>query len=191
MHVPRVELLNETKELKMDFIAGETLADLMRHKKYKKSLEDLVDVQESVYKYSNLKLNQAHRVLKKTIKESDLQDELKDIGLTLLNQIEPKNSLCHFDMHLLNVICVDSEYYIVDWVNSKLANPILDIARTYIVLKQYASRLANKYLKLMLAKRKYTLDEANIAIRLMAILRLLENDAVVFQDNLEKIIYAK
>lgn len=71
MHVPRVELLNETKELKMDFIAGETLADLMRHKKYKKSLEDLVDVQESVYKYSNLKLNQAHRVLKKTIKESD------------------------------------------------------------------------------------------------------------------------
>lgn len=94
-------------------------------------------------------------------------------------------------MHLLNVICVDSEYYIVDWVNSKLANPILDIARTYIVLKQYASRLANKYLKLMLAKRKYTLDEANIAIRLMAILRLLENDAVVFQDNLEKIIYAK
>lgn len=191
MHVPRVELLNETKELKMDFIAGETLADLMRHKKYKKSLEDLVDVQESVYKYSNLKLNQAHRVLKKTIKESDLQDELKDIGLTLLNQIEPKNSLCHFDMHLLNVICVDSEYYIVDWVNSELANPILDIARTYIVLKQYASRLANKYLKLMLAKRKYTLDEANIAIRLMAILRLLENDAVVFQDNLEKIIYAK
>ena len=45
-----------------------------------------------------------------------------------------------------------SEDSIIDWVNTKLGNPVLDIARTYIILKQYAQRMANKYLKLISKK---------------------------------------
>lgn len=45
-----------------------------------------------------------------------------------------------------------SEYYIIDWINAKLGNPVLDIARTYVVLKQYAQRQANKYLKMIVQK---------------------------------------
>lgn len=81
-----------------------------------------------------------------------------------------------------------SHYHIIDWVNAKVRNPVLDIARTYIILKQYAQRMANKYLKMMVETGKYSMSEIELAIPLMAILRLLEMDVAPFKEKLLELI---
>ena len=82
-----------------------------------------------------------------------------------------------------------SEYSIIDWVNAKLGNPVLDIARTYIILKQYAQRIANKYLKIISKKGGYELEGIKMAIPLMAILRMLETDAESYHGSLMALFY--
>ena len=82
-----------------------------------------------------------------------------------------------------------TDYYIIDWINAKLGNPVLDIARTYIILKQYAQRLANKYLKAIVKKGNYVMADVETAIPLMAILRLTEHDATDFEAKLLEMIH--
>lgn len=186
--IPKAELLNDIKEIKMEYIQGYTLAERMRKEKYKFALEDLVDIQLSIYKYSDLKLDHSHEVFTQQIKASTLDSELKEKALHTLTIIEKKNILCHFDIHFLNIMFDQSDYYIIDWVNAKLGNPILDIARTYVILKQYAQRLANKYLKMMVHKGHFQMEELQNAISLMAILRLLEGDVGAFREKLMDLI---
>ena len=149
----------------------------------------LIDVQLSIYDYSNLELDQAHEIFEKRNKESELEKEYKLIGLSALAKIEKKTALCHFDIHFLNIMYTHSEYYIIDWVNAMLGNPVMDIARTYVILKQYAQRMANKYLKLISKKGAYELEEIKIAIPLMAILRMLETDAESYHENLMSLLH--
>lgn len=187
--IPKMKLLKNSKEIEMDYIQGCTLADRMRKEKYKFALEDLIDVQLSIYEYSNLELDQAHDIFEKRIKESELEEEYKLIGLSALAKIEKKTALCHFDIHFLNIMYDHSEYYIIDWVNAMLGNPVMDIARTYVILKQYAQRMANKYLKLISKKGGYELEEIKMAIPLMAILRMLETDAESYHENLMPLLH--
>jgi len=74
-------------------------------------------------------------------------------------------------------------------VNAMLGNPVMDIARTYVILKQYAQRMANKYLKLISKKGGYELEEIKMAIPLMAILRMLETDAESYHENLMSLLH--
>ncbi|MGL5685899.1 MAG: phosphotransferase [Vagococcus fluvialis] len=191
LRIPKMELLKDAKEIRMDFIDGYTLAERIRKEKYKLFLEDFVDIQLSIYEYSDLKLENAHEIFKKQIKESKLGEEFKIIGLSALEKIEKKNILCHLDIHFLNIMYAHSEYYIIDWINAKLGNPVLDIARTYVVLKQYAQRQANKYLKMIVQKGDFKITDIESAIRVMAILRLLEEDAENFKKKLLEMIYTK
>lgn len=187
--IPKMELLRDTKEIKMNYLDGCTLGERMRKEKYKDALEDLIDCQLSIYTYDNLKLSQAHDTFEKQLKDSWLDEDLKNIGFSLLSKIEKMNILCHFDIHFLNIMFHGSEYYIIDWVNAKLGNPVLDIARTYIILKQYAQRLANNYLRTMVKKGNYEMVDIETAIPLMAMLRLLEHDTTEFKPKLLEMIY--
>lgn len=188
LNIPKMELIEENKEIKMDYINGCTLADRILKEKYKQGLEDLIDIQLSIYEHCDLKLDNAHDAFEKQIRESNLDDELKRIGLSVLEKIEKKNSLCHLDIHFLNIMYTNSEYYIIDWVNAKLGNPIFDIARTYVILIQHAKRLANKYLKTIASKGCFSITEIESAIPLMAILRLLEVDEESFKKELLEMI---
>ncbi len=182
--VPAAELLTQQREIKMSYIQGGTLADRMRKEKYKGALEDLVELQLSIYQYGDLDLPQSHETFDYQIRESQLDKCLKEKGLGILQQIDKKHLLCHYDFHFLNILYDEPDYYVIDWGQAKLGNPILDIARTYVVLKQYAQRLANKYLQLTVSKGAFKMEEVQGAIPLMAILRLLEADASDFQAQL-------
>ena len=82
----------------------------------------------------------------------------------------------------------NQKYYIIDWVNAKNSHPILDIARTYVILKQYASRQSNKYLKLIIKKSGFDEELVTPAVTVMATLRLLDNDTNTFKSNLYELI---
>lgn len=143
--VLRYELLENDREIKMDIIAGLSLADRMRKQKYPNGLIDLVDLQVSTYEYSSLELSDSFEDYKKYIKNSLIDESLKAKALDSLSCIKKMSILCHFDFHFENVMFDGEKYYIIDWVNAKLGNPVMDIARTYIILKQYAMRLAGVF----------------------------------------------
>lgn len=180
--------LEDRREVKMKLISGITLADRMRKLKYKQGLEDMINLQVETYTYENLDLPSVYDTYKEQIIHSDLKDEIKEKALDVLLKIPPVKKLCHFDFHLENIMYDGQKYIIIDWVNAKLGNPIMDIARSFIIFKQYAKRLANKYLRLMTNKMNIDINEVYDAIPLMAALRMLENDDKAFNEELEEMI---
>lgn len=188
--LPKAIFDKERRELKMEFLEGCTLAERMRKEKYKFAVEDLVALQLSVYQYKELNLEQAHEIFEKQLQKARLESQLKEKALDLLKKIEIKTALCHFDLHFLNIMYSYSDYYLIDWVNAKLGNPVLDIARTYIILKQYTPRLANKYLNMIVKQGNFCLEEVKQAIPLLAILRLSEADTEDFSLQLFDLINA-
>lgn len=186
--LPKAVFVKERRELKMEYLEGCTLAERMRKEKYKFAVEDLVALQLSVYQYKQPNLAPAHEIFEEQIQKGALEFQLKGKALDLLKKVEIKTTLCHFDLHFLNIMYSHSDYYIIDWINAKLGNPVLDIARTYDILKQYTPRLANKYLKMIIKQGNFCLKEVQQAIPLLAILRLSEADTEKFALQLFDLI---
>jgi len=174
------------REIRMPYIKGIELTERILKEKYKNGLEDLITLQLSVYKYQNLNLPNGHLVFLKHFQHSKIPDEYRNIGIEYLNAIPYQPTLCHFDMHFSNIL-YDGNYTIIDWVNAKLANPILDVARSFVILRQYAYRLSSKYLRIMMKKMDFSEIEMNKAIVVMAILRIIEVEQSEI-DVLRKII---
>ena len=185
----KYELIESDKEIKMDIINGLSLADRMRKQKYLYGLDDLISLQKDIFKYSDLNIPDAFATFEKRIKESNLEDAIKDKALQSLYSIEKMNILCHFDLHFENIMYDGNKYFIIDWVNALLSNPILDIARVYIILKQYAKRLAYKYLNNVTKQLNINKIDVIKSLPIIASLRLLENDDISFNKTLIELIY--
>jgi tRNA A-37 threonylcarbamoyl transferase component Bud32 len=183
------EYIDQSYEIKMPYIKGVELTDRMQKEKYKYGLEDLIALQKQVYHYENLQLPHAHDVFLDTLMKSNVDDLTKNIGVVALETIERKNTLCHFDFHFSNIMYDRLNYFIIDWVNAKLGNPILDIARTYVLLRQYAFRISNKYLKSIAKDLSIELASFKNAIKLMAVLRMIEMHKESPDQRLLDLIY--
>jgi hypothetical protein len=188
LNVCRYHSLVDDKTIRMDLIKGISLADRIRKEKYKGWLDDFVALQMSVYQYKNLDIPSAKNVFKKQILGSKMDSTYKDIALSILKSVDDKPILCHFDFHPLNILFDGSNYIIIDWVNAKHANPILDIGRTYIIFKQYIKRQANRYLRLICQKMGYDIETIHRVLPLMAFLRILDNDDSSFETELLQMI---
>lgn len=181
-------LSENEREIQMDYVKGITLADRMRKEKYKQGLDDMISLQCTLYQYTVSGLPNAFKAFKETIESSIWDERLKQCALNSLNKIEPMAVLCHLDFHLENILFDGSKYIIIDWVNAKAGNPVMDIARSYIILKQYATRLSNKYLNLICQKLNIPIQSVMNAVPLMAYLRLLENGDSPFNETLIELI---
>ena len=55
--------------------------------------------------------------------------------------------LCHLDMHFLNIMIPKdkSGFKIIDWMNARIAPPVFDYARTYVVLKEVSKEVLDLY----------------------------------------------
>jgi hypothetical protein len=100
----RYTYLKEQRQIQMDFIQGKTLADRMRKDKYKQGLDDFISLQVQIFNYKVPTLTQAASVFKDQIDQSNLSLRLKEKALISLNKIEPKNLLCHLDLHIENIL---------------------------------------------------------------------------------------
>lgn len=178
----------ENQMIKMTLIEGVEFADRIRIEKYKNWLEDFTDLQTQIYAYENIDLFDAYQIYERQIKATDLESELKLKALESLNSIEKKYKLCHLDFHPLNIIYSSNKYYILDWTNAKLANPVMDIASTYIIFRQYLKRQANKYFKMMIKKANVSKNEILSAIPVMAFIKLRENDDVSHEQLLVDLV---
>ena len=48
--------------------------------------------------------------------------------------------ICHLDMHFLNIMLPPdkSTYTIIDWMNARIAPPVFDYARTYVIFDEFS-----------------------------------------------------
>lgn len=87
-------------------------------------------------------------------------------GLVLTNEEKPqvlpiidrlsqkyKSCICHLDMHFLNIMIPNDaeliadkiKYTIIDWMNARLAPPVFDYARTYVIFDEFAKEAVEYY----------------------------------------------
>jgi hypothetical protein len=168
--------------IKMDYIVGISLADKIRQEKYKHGLEDLFSLILTVHEKRdlekiNLELPRLNPFLLQEISKLDIDTIQKDLAVKYIAEITDQDVLCHLDLHFLNVMCADSSYYIIDWVNAKIGNPIYDFARTYVILYEFANRMSKKYLDMVKSQCGFDLSELNKAIYVMAVHRLTEDSS--------------
>ncbi len=187
LNIPSMNYTVDSNVIEMDLIEGVDLTTRMKRDHYKEGLDDLIKLQLTVYQYQNLKLMNALDDYYSSIISSPYTD-LKEYALESLKKIKRDDKLCHFDFHPSNIMFDGTNYIIIDWTNVKLGNPVMDIARTYIILKQYAKRLSGKYLRLVIKRSNYQKDEVINALPLMAYMRLLEMPQDEFTKTLIKMI---
>lgn len=180
----------ETEEphiLKMDFIDGMTLGERIQKEKYKNGVEDLITLQKTVHTYTDLPLPAFQASAVGTINSLPIDRHRKERAMRFLEEIPDTNHLLHLDFHFLNLMYADEKYYIIDWIDAKIGNPIYDFARTYVIIHEFAFRLSKKYLSLV--GKGIDGFQLKKAIYVMALLRLKEQESertLALIDSLDK-----
>ncbi len=64
-----------------------------------------------------------------------LSDGEKRAVLSYLNTLPKGDSICHFDFHPDNIMIAGERYYIIDWVDGCVGDPLADVARTVVLTK--------------------------------------------------------
>ena len=71
-----------------------------------------------------------------------LTDEAKAIVLPVIEDLCSKTDscVCHLDMHFLNIMVPEdlSSFTLIDWMNARLAPPVFDYARTYVIFEEFS-----------------------------------------------------
>ena len=84
-----------------------------------------------------------------------LSDEEKSDVLPIIERLSQKykSCICHLDMHFLNIMIPSDEeliadkinYTVIDWMNTRLAPPVFDYARTYVIFDEFAKEAVDFY----------------------------------------------
>ena len=84
-----------------------------------------------------------------------LTEEEKSQVLPVIERLSQKykTCICHLDMHFLNImlppetplIADKINYTIIDWMNARLAPPVFDYARTYVIFDEFAKDAVEFY----------------------------------------------
>ena len=84
-----------------------------------------------------------------------LTDEEKSEVLPIIDRLSQKykSTICHLDMHFLNIMIPSDadfvadkiSYTIIDWMNARLAPPVFDYARTYVIFNEFAKEALEFY----------------------------------------------
>lgn len=176
-------------EIKMPFLNQHTLEESIDTKFDNVKLTDFVHLQTQINAYTALELENAHVVYKRWIMMSQLGIDIKNIALEIIENLEYKNHLCHFDYQPSHVVSFKQQYFIVDWIHAKLANPILDMASTYIILRMKSYKLAHQYLYKLIDMTDIKVEDIYHVIPLMAAIKMIETDDIFKHKVLTTLVF--
>lgn|GEM_PF-663598 len=188
LNITEVEKVN-AHEIKMPFLSHQNLGFYLMRNVDESLIDDFVKLQHEMHQYQALELENAHIVFKRWIEMSQLSRDIKHIAHDVLETIEYENYLCHFDYQPSHVVIFRNEYYIMDWIHAKLANPILDIANTYVNLRLDQYDLAHKYLQRVTSLFDYDKEKVFFAVPLMAAIKMIETDDIFEHKVLTTLVF--
>ena len=71
-----------------------------------------------------------------------LSEEEREKIFPVISRLSEKyeSCVCHLDMHFLNIMLPDdgSKYKIIDWMNARIAPPVFDYARTFVIFDEFS-----------------------------------------------------
>ena len=84
-----------------------------------------------------------------------LSEEEKSEILPVIDRLSQKykSCICHLDMHFLNIMIPNDtafvadkiNYTIIDWMNTRVAPPVFDYARTYVIFNEFTKEALEFY----------------------------------------------
>lgn len=96
----------------------------------------LAELQSNMHMRTACKLPPQRQWLRRKIQSvSELPGETKAALLTRLDRLQDRNAICHGDFHPENLLITAEEPVIIDWVDSTQGSPLLDLARTSLILR--------------------------------------------------------
>lgn len=171
--------------IKMDLIDGVTLAERMKCENYAHGIEDMIQLQKQILQKINHNLPTLKSYALKDLNHMTIDEEKKKKAIEIMDCIPETDNLLHLDFHLLNIMYAKGVYYIIDWINARIGNPVYDYARSYIILNEIAEGLAQQYLALLEQDKEIDLTYFNQAVYVMALLRTKEHKSVRTEELIQ------
>lgn len=184
LNIPKIkaiEVVDGKWSIIMDYVEGQTLADLMAEhpEKIDEYLELFVNLQRTVLSKKVPMLNRLKEKMQARISLASLDATTRYDLHTRLDSLPKHYNLCHGDFQPSNIIITkDGTPYIVDWAHATQGNASADVARTYLTF--YLSgqeELAEKYLKLYCIKSDTAIQYVQKWIPIVAASRLTKAKA--------------
>lgn len=186
--VLEVTKINGKQAIIMEYVKGETLADLMLkdNEQAEYYMNISVDMQLEIHSIIpdaiELMYDKLYRQIESVTK---LDKRQKSYLLNRLESFTYENRLCHGDFHLFNLIMSDNQVVVIDWVDSSAGDIRADIYRTYLLYSQFSSELADMYLRLYCEKSGLLRSEVFQWAPIIAGARLSES---VSSENSERLM---
>jgi uncharacterized protein (TIGR02172 family) len=135
---------------KMEYINGIAIGNIV--------LNDMSKLNEYIIKSIEIQMNMNRIVtdkfpsMKDKLKEKINKEQILNINekqkvLDILDKLNFKQSLCHGDFQLMNLLETSNGIKIIDWVDSSSGNNEADICRTYILYKVNNDEIAELYIE--------------------------------------------
>lgn len=177
--------------IKMDFINGISLLKKYENKSQNAGMSEFMELFQKIHKVKGLDIPHFTESLQDQINRSQVDDSIKVLANTYLNEVEQDDkehdTLCHLDFHPLNIIDGENGICIIDWMNAKIAKPIWDYARTYVLFYESVPNMLAEYVRQIYAKEKYEEKLFYKAVFVSAVCRLNENDTERMRKLIEGI----
>lgn len=184
LNIPKIkaiEVVDGKWSIMMDYVEGQTLAELMSShpEKLDEYLELFVDLQRTVLSKKVPMLNRLKEKMQARISLASLDATTRYDLHTRLDSLPKHYNLCHGDFQPSNVIIAkDGTPYIVDWAHATQGNASADVARTYLTFYLAGQvELAEKYLKLYCVKSDTAIQYVQKWIPIVAASRLTKAKA--------------
>ena len=71
----------------------------------------------------------------------------KELILKRINQLK-ENHLCHAELHPQNIIVNNDKLVAIDWDNAVCGDPLLDVARTYMLFEKHSKGVGDVYIEM-------------------------------------------
>lgn len=171
--------INGQSAIKMDYIKGKTLQDMILQDKDKTMfyIEKMIDLQIEIHsKHVQLPLTMKSRLTNRIENNKFLNDDQRRKLLNRLLELPHGNSICHGDYHGYNVMIEEEEYKIIDWIDVTEGCPEGDVCRTYILYHFYEPKLAEMYLECYCEKKHIEKSKVLNWMPVVGAARLLENN---------------
>lgn len=186
--VLEVTKINGKQAIIMEYVKGETLADLMLKDKEQAEcyMNISVDMQLEIHSIIPDAIEPMYEKLYRQIETvNKLDKRRKSYLLNKLKSFTYENRLCHGDFHLFNLIMTDNQVVVIDWVDSSAGDIRADIYRTYLLYSQFSSELADMYLRIYCEKSGLLRSEVFEWAPIIAGARLSES---VSSENSERLM---
>jgi aminoglycoside phosphotransferase (APT) family kinase protein len=99
----------------------------------------------------------------------------RDALIERLRELPAGDRLCHGDFHPFNILGMDEDARVIDWLDATRGPPAADVCRTYVLASAYDRGLAEAYVEAYLAASGLERTAVEAWLPIVAAARLVEN----------------